>query len=400
MGDVRAMARPHRSAYVVILVVAALVTCVLSSVEATAATTWSIVKSPNPAGSSTSYLTSASCTGATACTAVGYAFTSAGPSTLVEKWNGAAWHIVGSPDPSGTLGNYLSGVSCTGSSACIAVGYSTRSGVSGGSIATLAEKWNGTTWSVVKSPNLTGAVDNYLVGVSCTGATACTAVGNSDKGGPVSTLVETWNGTTWSIVKSPNPAGASSSQLTGVSCSGLTACTAVGYSSTGAAPSTLVEKWNGTAWHIVGSPNPSGASDSYLSGVSCTGSTACTAVGYSSSGGVSGGSFRTLAEKWNGTTWSIVKSPNPSGALDSYLFGAWCSSAAACTAVGSTDKGGSVSTLIESWNGKAWSILKSPNPTGALTSQLSAVSCIGATACTAVGYSYSGGKGITLVEQT
>ena len=70
---------------------------------------------------------------------------------------------------------------------------------------------------------------------------------------------------------------------------------------------TLVERWNGTSWSIVTSPNPSGATFAVLSGVSCPSTTSCYAVGESALD-------KTLVEHWNGTSWSIVASPNPSGA--------------------------------------------------------------------------------------
>ena len=42
---------------------------------------------------------------------------------------------------------------------------------------TLAEVWDGSTWTVQSTPNPTGATSGSLYGVSCTSATACTAVG-------------------------------------------------------------------------------------------------------------------------------------------------------------------------------------------------------------------------------
>ena len=68
---------------------------------------------------------------------------------------------------------------------------------------------------------------------------------------------------------------------------------AVGYTYTNPAPSTtLVEHWNGTTWSIVHSPNPMGSTGSVLYSTSCVTST-CTAVGYWSTVGLS----RTLVEK-------------------------------------------------------------------------------------------------------
>ena len=46
---------------------------------------------------------------------------------------------------------------------------------------------------------------------------------------------------------------------------------------------TLVEHWDGSAWTIEPSPNPP-AVGAYLTGVSCTTATACTAVGHYQNG--------------------------------------------------------------------------------------------------------------------
>jgi hypothetical protein len=57
--------------------------------------------------------------------------------------------------------------------------------------ATLIERWNATSWSVVGSPNRAG--DNSLLGVTCLSATSCFAVGTVDAGSSSSTLVERWS---------------------------------------------------------------------------------------------------------------------------------------------------------------------------------------------------------------
>ena len=44
-----------------------------------------------------------------------------------------------------------------------------------------------------------------LNGVACTSASACTAVGNQTL---AKTLAERWNGRTWQVQATPNPAGA------------------------------------------------------------------------------------------------------------------------------------------------------------------------------------------------
>ncbi len=298
-------------------------------------------------------------------------FTTAFPGTLAEGWNGSSWTIRASPNPGGENGGVLNGVSCTSPSACTAVGTYNN----GGSIETLAERWDGTSWTIQSTPNPSGSNNSVLDGVSCTSPSACTAVGQYDSAGTNVTLAERWDGTSWTIQTTPNPGDSASSVLSGVSCTSATACTAVG-SGAGAA---LAERWDGTSWTIQAIPSPSGATASGLSGVSCTSAIACTAIGGYSSPGLSG----TLAERWDGTSWTIQTTPNPSGAG---LSGVSCASATACTAVGVYNGSGNRQPLAESWDGTSWTIQTMPNPTsGHYGSFLSGVSCTSQAACTAVG---------------
>jgi hypothetical protein len=191
---------------------------------------------------------------------------------------------------------------------------------------TLAEKWNGTSWSIMPTPNPSGALTSFLLGVSCTSATACTAVGYYDNSTSQSpSLAEAWNGSSWSIQPTPNPS--SSGVLRAVSCTSASACSAVGDDTAG---NTLAEAWNGTSWSIQSTPNPTGANASVLYGLSCTAATACTAVGSSYP---STGSIITLAEVWNGSTWTLQSTPNPA-ATASFLAAVSCTSSTSCSAVG------------------------------------------------------------------
>jgi hypothetical protein len=45
-------------------------------------------------------------------------------------------------------------------------------------------------------------------------------------------------------------------------------------------PATLAEAWNGVTWVVQHTPSPAKAKESELSGVSCTAATTCTAVGH------------------------------------------------------------------------------------------------------------------------
>ncbi len=82
-------------------------------------------------------------------------------------------------------------------------------------------------WTVQPVP---APPNGQLSGVSCTSTSACAAVGSyADSTGNIVTLAEQWNGTSWQVQSTPNPAGATTSILNGVSCTSATSCTAVGY---------------------------------------------------------------------------------------------------------------------------------------------------------------------------
>jgi hypothetical protein len=244
-----------------------------------------------------------------------YMLSSGVTQTLIDHYNGTAWKIVPSPNPGGPLnGHYLAGVASVAAHDIWAVGFYDRSGTAG--TGTLIERWNGTSWKVIKSPNI-GAGNNFLAGVAATSAGNAWAVGSYVSGTATKTLVEHWNGTSWKVIKGPN-VGAGSNILEGVSATSAGNAWAVGFSAQGAASQTLVEHWNGTSWKRVKSANPGGTAHSNaLTGVVVTSKNNAWAVGLYSSGTID----RTLVEHWNGTSWNPVKSANPGGpAKSSFLI--------------------------------------------------------------------------------
>jgi hypothetical protein len=309
--------------------------------------------------------------------------------TLVTSWT-----IQSTPNPSGALSSGLRFGSCTAASSCTSVG---RYVSSSGTQAPLAERWNGTAWASQLPPMPAGATNGELLGVSCTTSTACAASGSAVTSGVRSSLAEAWNGSTWIVQSTPSPAGSTFSELASISCTSSSACTAVGSYSTGSGMLPLAMRWNGTAWAIQSVPKPSGAAEALLVGVSCASTTACTAIGYYYD---SSGNRLTLAEFWNGSTWTVQSTPNRSGASQNTLLGVSCTTSTACTAVGGDfPSSGAQETLVERWNGVEWAIQPSPNPSGSAATVLHGVSCTSATACTAVGDYVSSGVNVTLAER-
>jgi len=296
-----------------------------------------------------------------------------------------AWSVVPSPNRQAKpQGDELFGVTCLSATSCTAVGVGAKKepGSTFAEDKTLVERWNGTAWSIVPSPNRPGV--SILEGVSCVSASACTAVGWSaalHANGHGQTLVETWNGTAWSIVPSPNPGPGTRDFLYGVSCVTAAFCTAVGRYGV---PTTqksdpITEIWNGSTWSVA--PNPPKLHNADLASVSCVSATACTAVG--SRRRITPPDRGTLAESWNGSSWSVVPSADAGTDADNFLYSVSCASGTSCIAVGvastSTDD-----TLVEAWNGSSWSAAPSPG-TQYINALLNGVSCPSASMCMAAG---------------
>jgi hypothetical protein len=232
---------------------------------------------------------------------------------------------------------------------------------------TLIEHWNGTAWSVVTSPS-PGSVNNELFSVAAISANDVWAVGfTASNSSAEKTLIEHWNGTVWSVVKSPSPGTSPVNDvLSSVAAVSSTDVWAVG--SGGSTSQTLAEHWNGTKWSVVTTPNPD--QGGVFQGVTAVSSSDVWAVGYLTNNG----SIQTLVENWNGTSWSVVTSPSP-GMHPSL----WAVTAISATNVWAVGSNGSSTvfdkTLTEHWNGKQWNVVKSPSP-GSTSTQLVAVSAV------------------------
>src|SRR6266404_4810463 len=304
------------------------------SAPPTGGTGWSVFTSPNPSGGG--LLTGVTCASASNCWAVGYTNPTPGGGihqTLIEQWNGTSWTIVTSPNTSPNQYNELHGVTCLSAS---------------------------DSWAIVTSPNSSATQSNQLYAVTCVSGSDCWAAGDyvvTDILGDqfFQTLVEHWNGTSWTIVSSPNTITVAGHPLASnvfysVTCASASDCWAVGYSDNGNAfvgepLQTLIEHWNGSSWAIVTSPN-NGTATNLLTGVTCVSASQCLGVGFYYNGSV----FQTLIEQWNGTSWAIVTSPNPS-VHSNELFGVTCPSASECWAVGIHSESGAIpQTLIEHYN--------------------------------------------------
>ena len=255
----------------------------------------------------------------------------------------ADWEIVASPN-AGRQANSLSSVAAVADNDVWAVGWAFKAQLN--AYRTVTEHWNGTRWSLVRSPNATNGY-NFLNGVGVVAANNVWAVGQAANGSTYSTMIQHWNGTSWNIVSSPNVPGFSN-VLQAISVVSANDIWAVGYSQdTNFNTFTLTLHWNGTTWSIVPSPT---VNDDILFGVDAVASNDVWAVGKSFQ------EAKTLTIHWNGSNWSIVPSPNGIG--DNILFGVAAIASNNVWAVGNT---GSSSTLAEHWDGTTWSIVPTPD---------------------------------------
>jgi hypothetical protein len=155
----------------------------------------------------------------------------------------------------------------------------------------------------------------------------------------------------WLDQEQPNPGGQGDNTNADVSCPNVDACTTVGsWVDAGDAIRTLAERWDGTTWVRQPAPNPRGSDISELNGVSCPSVSTCTAVGDWASNADQIPSA-TLAVHWNGTTWGLEATSNPPGGRINTLNGVACPSTETCVAVGDSWDGLVTSTLVEEYSG-------------------------------------------------
>jgi hypothetical protein len=102
-----------------------------------------------------------------------------------------------------------------------------------------------------------------------------------------------------------------------------------------------------------------------------------------------GGLDQTLIEHWDGTAWTVVPSPDVAG-RNTELDAVRAESATDVWAVGESFVTGSDRALILHWDGHVWAKVANPNPGG--DAYLNAVRAVSATDACAVGAYVTGGE--------
>lgn len=323
---------------------------------------WSIVDSPNSVAGD-SHLNKVSCASKSLCFAVGYD----GPYVphgrpLIERWNGSSWSVEHTPNVGAAINGLLRDVSCPIPSLCFAVGqYAPSSGNGQG----LIERWDGSSWRLMPDVH-----EGLFFGVGCATASFCFASGidyTFEGNHTVSLhLTELWDGSSFHLVTSATREG--EFEVDGISCTSKAQCLGSGSLNNQFPSLSMMEVWDGVSWRAVETPHPAAPTDGRafdrLVSVSCAEPTFCQAVGSHILTPPHSAHSDTLAERFDGSSWTVVRSPNgsPTPGANDALQAVSCPTRSRCLAMGHFDgPNGFFRTLAEQWNGESWSIVPSAN---------------------------------------
>jgi hypothetical protein len=328
--------------------------------------TWTVVPTPNPGGQTVSNITfnDVSATGLGDAWAVGMDELRGTRFPLVEHWDGSRWRVMRVPRPANRQA-WFDGVLALSPANVWAVGESTDPEFNNQDQRTLIEHWDGSSWSIVPSPNPATSFGsgNVLLGIDGVGPNDLWAVGwaHDAANNEILMLLLHWNGVSWNVALSPSPPGSAHFG---------NAVTAIAPNDAWAVGSdtlerTLAAHWNGTRWTIVPTPSPHDglAPANDLTGVTAVAANDVWASGYE--GNVNGQNFqKPYMLHWNGTGWALTFTPNLGGE-GSRLNATTALSAADVWAVGQTqDLNGRIFTFTQQFDGAAWTTVPSPSPGG------------------------------------
>src|SRR5579884_1109875 len=246
-------------------------------------------------------------------------FTSRSP--FAEHRDGNSWTRMRRPVPAGAENVALQNASADASDDLWLVGY--WEGITGPPLRSLVEHWDGNAWHIVSSATTPGYAT--LGGVRALSPGNVWAVGAygvaAGRRIALRTLVQHWNGKTWTRVASPDPASPGSrgakvdfslTSVDGVSADDVWAVGSYSYYAANGSHTTLtlVVHWDGSGWQVVASHGLPTTPDVQLNAVASTANNDVWVAGTD----YSEGPPSTLVEHWNGNALSRVQSPNPPGA--------------------------------------------------------------------------------------
>lgn len=230
-----------------------------------------------------------------------------------------------------------------------------------------ARRWqwpSSRSWEVTSQPHAEadaqslnlGAVHGSLNDVAVFGPRLAWAVGTQPKGHGVASLVERWDGQTWSHVAVPPEPGhdAGFGSIAGSSAHDVWA---LGSYQKGPFFVSYADHWDGAVWTKVPLPQAlSSPTGTIVQGLSVVSPTDAWASGFGNVG-------HPWIVHWDGKHWRRVPCPNFSGRWATNVWDIVAFSAANAWITGEVgERDGSDQTLAAHWDGSAWRRVATPNP--------------------------------------
>jgi hypothetical protein len=210
----------------------------------------------------------------------------------IHHWDGTRWHVSAFEAPPKSTFSQFSSLVAFSPNDIWAVGHYERSGDF--LYRPLAEHWDGSAWSYVKTPSTSG--EAAWTAVDGSGPNDIWVVGEADYN--TRTIAAHWDGQAWTAVATHTD-DLEFPEISGIVALGPNNAWLVGNHQPDAAPeATLVEHWNGTAWKVVSAPTGPGWSS--LSDVGAVSASDMWAVGTDV--------FHrphALREHYDGSAWTI-----------------------------------------------------------------------------------------------
>jgi hypothetical protein len=261
--------------------------------------------------------------------------------TLIERWDGTQWREVSSPSIP-DFSNHLSGIVTLTSTDAWIVGASHQGT---GLWKTLAIHWDGSTWSITPTPDL-GSI-NALNAVAALSGDEVWAVGDvttSAHTGGSQVMVMRWDGKAWGVVDTGiKEQNGTLSSIVALAPDDIWAAGSFADKS-GTALQPLFIHWDGKSWQEASATDQRGGT---VWGMSALSPDDIWVVG-------SFGAL-TAAFHWDGTAWKRVPTPNPGdGKGNNTLNAVTVVSANEAWAVGSYSQEGIDRSLALKWDGSTW----------------------------------------------
>ena len=344
---------------------------------------WGVEQSPNVGG----VLNAISVRAHDDIWAVGYSNGEVNSRTLTMHFDGSSWTVV--PSPNLPDGNRLEDVIALSPTNAWAVGWA--SNPSSLNDRSFSMHWDGTSWTIVGTPQPGGASVDRLRAIDAAAPNDIWATGLFwDAQTHAHSVILHWDGKAWNRAALGTPTlGAAAPRRVCDSRTGLAGVTVVSASDVWAVGDATTCHYNGTVWREVPSPQPRLEYYEFgypLEDVSAAAPNDVWAVGARQVDNGFGTEWDSLAEHWNGSAWTIDRTQAPPpGQL---LRGVEAVSANDVWAVGQDDYG----PVIDHYNGSEWTQV--PTPGWGQGGYLGGVGTAAADDLWAAGYTFSGSNTI------